>query len=169
MPSVAEQLLAAREAQHLTVHQLADKTKIKTEHIRALESGDYNAFTAPVYIRGFVRTCCRTLRIEEGPVMVQLDSELAATQRFSVPPSLSPKGGGIVDAVLFYLSRMKWGVVLPLLGGALLLVGVVWGYRAWRDYQARDPLAGLGPGQYQPGRNLTGETLAVPRPAGTNR
>jgi len=162
MPSVAEQLLAAREANNLTVHQLADRTKIKTEHIRALESGNYDAFTAPVYIRGFVRTCCRTLRLEETAIMAELDAELAQTGRFSAPPSLSPKAGGLLDAAMFHLTRMKWGVLLPLVGGALLIAGAIWGYRTWRDYEARDPLADLGPGQYQPKKNSAGETLPLP-------
>ena len=36
MPTVAEQLRTAREAQGLTVYQVAEITKIRTDHIRAL-------------------------------------------------------------------------------------------------------------------------------------
>src|SRR5258705_11311017 len=39
MATVAEQLRRAREAQNLNVYQVAEITKIKTDHIRALESG----------------------------------------------------------------------------------------------------------------------------------
>ncbi|MFT5031054.1 MAG: cytoskeletal protein RodZ, partial [Candidatus Binatia bacterium] len=35
MPTVSEQLQQAREAKNFTVHQIADITKIKTEHVRA--------------------------------------------------------------------------------------------------------------------------------------
>ena len=48
MTSVAEQLRHAREEQKLTVHQIAGLSNIKTEHIRALEEGNYAAFAAPV-------------------------------------------------------------------------------------------------------------------------
>ena len=56
MASVAEQLRAAREAKNLTVSQVAETTKIRGDHIRALEEGNYNVFVAPVYSRGFIRT-----------------------------------------------------------------------------------------------------------------
>src|SRR3989442_410993 len=39
MSTVAEQMRRAREEQSLTVHQVSDITKIKTDHIRALEDG----------------------------------------------------------------------------------------------------------------------------------
>jgi cytoskeletal protein RodZ len=55
MPTVAEQLRAAREAKKLTVQQVADATKIRTDHIRALEEGNFSAFSAPIYIRGSVK------------------------------------------------------------------------------------------------------------------
>ena len=57
MSTVAEQLRQAREAQKLTIQELAEITKIRSDHIRALEEGNFNVFPAPVYIRGFVRTC----------------------------------------------------------------------------------------------------------------
>lgn len=72
MPTVAEQLRTAREARKLTVHEIADTTKIRTDHIRALEAGDYNVFTAPVYIRGFVRCYATLLRLNVPQVMVAL-------------------------------------------------------------------------------------------------
>jgi len=56
MATVGEQLRLAREAQNLNVYQVAEITKIKTDHIRALESGTYDMFSAPVYIRGFIRS-----------------------------------------------------------------------------------------------------------------
>ena len=55
MPTVAEQLRAAREAKKLSVQQVADATKIRTDHIRALEDGNFNVFSAPIYIRGSVK------------------------------------------------------------------------------------------------------------------
>src|SRR5256885_16408736 len=62
MSTVAEQLRQAREAQNLTVHQIAEITKIRTDHIRALEEGNYNVISAPVYIRGFIRSYATILQ-----------------------------------------------------------------------------------------------------------
>ena len=56
MSTVAEQLRQAREAKNLTVQQVVEITKIRTDHLRALEEGNFDVFSAPVYIRGFVRS-----------------------------------------------------------------------------------------------------------------
>ena len=65
MSTVAEQLRAAREAKNLSVEQIAEITKMRSDHVRALEEGNYGAFSAPVYIRGFVRTYSRLLKLDE--------------------------------------------------------------------------------------------------------
>ncbi len=44
MPTVAEQLKQAREAQGLKIHEVAEATKIRGDHIRALEAGNYDIF-----------------------------------------------------------------------------------------------------------------------------
>ncbi|HRY50027.1 MAG TPA: helix-turn-helix domain-containing protein [Candidatus Paceibacterota bacterium] len=149
MPTVAEQLRRAREVQNLTIYQLAEMTKIKTDHLRALESGNYDIFTAPVYIRGFVRITASMLKLNVAKIMGELDEELAQTEKFSAPPSLTGHSGGLIDIFMYQLSKVKWKVVLPL-GGALLVFSIVWwGIRAWKENQAKDPLANLSPGVYQ--------------------
>src|SRR6266404_4731217 len=73
MATVAEQLRQAREEQHLNVYQVAEITKIKTDHIRALEAGEWGSFSAPVYIRGFVRTYAKTLKLDVAKVTADLE------------------------------------------------------------------------------------------------
>ena len=76
MPTVAELLREAREEQKLNIYQVAEITKIKTDHIRALEAGQYDAFSAPVYIRGFVRTYAKALKLDVAQVSSALDGGL---------------------------------------------------------------------------------------------
>ena len=64
MATVAQHLRVAREAQKLSITQIAEVTKIRTDHIRALEDGNYDIFAAPVYIRGFVRTYATFLKLD---------------------------------------------------------------------------------------------------------
>ena len=99
MLTVAEQLRTAREAQGLTVYQVAEITKIKTDHVRALEEGDYAAFAAPVYIRGFVRTYGTLLRLEVATLLSALEAELDQTEKFHEPPPLSDESGRFLDVV----------------------------------------------------------------------
>lgn len=162
MPTVAEQLRAAREAQGLSVYQVAEITKIRTDHIRALEEGNYNAFAAPVYIRGFVRTYAGVLKRDVTEIMATLDSELAQTEKFHEPPPLSDEPRGFVDIAMLQLSKVNWRVAVPSLGAAILLLLAVLSYRAWRNHQTKDPLADLGPGLYQPTQKQSGDTLPLP-------
>ncbi|MCU0784062.1 MAG: helix-turn-helix domain-containing protein [Verrucomicrobia bacterium] len=161
MSTVAEQLRSAREARKLTVYQVAETTKIRTDHIRALEDGNFDVFAAPVYIRGFVRTYATLLKLDVPQVMSGLEGELALTEKFSEPPSLSKPPRGVLDFLTLLLSRLDWrktGLVL----GALVVVGLGVGiFAAWRHYRTRDPLAGLPPAVYQPAGNGPGETLPL--------
>ena len=73
MSTVAEQLRAAREANKLTVEQVADMTKIRTDHVRALEEGNFSVFSAPVYIRGSVKNYATRLKLDVSAIMAELD------------------------------------------------------------------------------------------------
>jgi cytoskeleton protein RodZ len=167
MPTVAEQLARAREAKELTVYQVAEITKIRTDHIRALEEGNYHVFSAPVYIRGFVRTYATLLKVDLPTVMASLDAELAQTEKFREPPRLAGESRGFLDFVMLQVSR-NWQVAVPLVVLVLALLGMVLGYRAWRSYRSRDPLASLGPGLYQPSAGERAEVLPLPTNAPKN-
>jgi len=162
MRTVAEQLRTAREAQGLTVYQIAEITKIRTDHVRALEEGNYEGFAAPVYIRGFVRNYAKLLKLDVPALMLRLDAELGQTERFHEPPPLSDATPGFLDLVMLQLSKVNWRVALPSLGLALTLLVLILGYRGWRGHQSKDPLRNLGPGLYQPPQKLSGDTLPLP-------
>src|SRR5262245_35576537 len=115
MPSVADQLRAGRERQKLTIADAAEATKIKSDHIRALESGQWKTFTAPVYLRGFVRNYAGYLRLDVTQVMRDLEAELTKSRQFPETTSLSPPAPGPLDFVALWFSRVKWRAVLPVL------------------------------------------------------
>jgi cytoskeletal protein RodZ len=162
MSTVAEQLRQAREAQNLTVQQVAEITKIRSDHIRALEEGNYDVFSAPVYIRGFVRTCSTLLKLDVPQVMGALDEELSEHQKFSEPPPFTDTRRGPLYFITLILSKVDWrksliglGVIAAL--GIIVLVIVV-----WRHHLTTDPLAGLKPGVYHSTQSVSGETLPLP-------
>jgi cytoskeletal protein RodZ len=121
-----------RERRKLTVHQVADATNIKTDHVRALEASEWRAFAAPVYIRGFTRTYARHLHLDDRALIEALDAELDLTEDYSSPPSLSKNAKGPLDAVTFLLSRVRWEWIVPLILGGLVLALGAYGYRAWQ-------------------------------------
>lgn len=161
MPTVAQQLRSAREAQGLTVHQVAEITKIRTDHLRALEEANYSLFAAPVYIRGFARTYARLLHLDPEAIVRELETELERSGEFTEPTSNLGERT-LLDLFMLQLSRVNWRVALPTLGVALALALAILGYRAWRDHRARDPLSRLGPGLYQPAAPPAADTLPLP-------
>jgi cytoskeletal protein RodZ len=159
VPTVGEQLRKAREAQDLELHDIVDLTKIQSDHLRALEEGNYSVFSAPVYIRGFVRTYATVLHLDTAKILEQLGQELADSGQ--VDPLLTPPEKSLVDQAMFHLSRFSRRMVWPAVGvGALALVLLV-GYFFWTHRSKEDPTIGLDSGLYQMPAN-SGETLPLP-------
>jgi cytoskeletal protein RodZ len=166
MPTVAEQLRTAREALKLDIYQVAEITKIRTDHIRALEAGDYEPFVAPVYIRGFVRTYAGLLKLDVPRIIADLNAELGQTEKFAEPPSLGRQQRSLLDTIMLQLSRIDWRILAGALIVLLLVVLAVLGYRLYQAHKTSDPLKNLGPALYQPRTNPGGDTLPLPRTNG---
>ena len=148
----------------MTIQQIAEITKIRTDHIRALEEGNFDLFPAPVYIRGFVRTYATLLKMDVPKTMAALDAELKGTEKFSEPPPLSDEPKSPLDFVMLQLSKVDWrkGLIgLAVVIGAVIIITAALGVR---NRLTRDPLKDLKPGVYQPARTNAGETLPVPPP-----
>src|SRR5690242_6092270 len=145
MSTVAEQLRQAREAQKLSIQELAEITKIRSDHIRALEEGNFNVFSAPVYIRGFVRTVSTLLKLDVPQVMSNLEAELGATVKFREPPPLTDQPKTPIDFVMLQLSKVNLRKGAVILGGLALVVIVIFMVAVQRRARKSDPLAGLKP------------------------
>lgn len=166
--SVGEQLQKAREAQRLTVAQVAEATKIKSDHIIALEEGDFSPFSAPVYIRGHVKSIARHYKLDVPNLLADLDAELALTKEFSEPPSLIPREKGVLDWLTLQFSKLNLRLLLPLIALAAVVSLGLWAYTLWRRHQSTDPLSNLGQGYYKPAQEKSVvEYLPLP-PSPTN-
>jgi cytoskeletal protein RodZ len=161
MPTVAEQLRAAREAKKLTVQNVADATKIRTDHIRALEEGNFSVFSAPIYIRGSVKNYATTLKLDVPQIMAALDAELKGTEKFSEPPPFTEETSRPLDRVLFVLAKLNLKMVLAAAAVVGIILVIVLINAVLKHNQNRDPLAGLPPAVYQPANS--GDTLPLPK------
>ena len=164
MSTVAEKLRQSREAQNLTLRQVADAIKIRSDYITALEEGNFDVFSAPVYIRGFVRTYATILKLNVPETMASLDSELAQTEKFRDPPPLTEQPRGIIDYVMLQLSRVDWrksaiGLAIAVVGLTVLFVSLAFWNRSPAPSKSH-----IQPGVYQPSSHPAGETLPVPQP-----
>ncbi|MGD0744301.1 MAG: helix-turn-helix domain-containing protein [Verrucomicrobiota bacterium] len=161
MPTVAEQLRAGRETRHLTILQVAEATKIRTDHIRALEEGNFNVFSAPVYIRGFVRNYATMLKLDVPQVMTTLDAELGRTEKFKEPPPLVEETKTPLDHLMYWLARLNWRVGVAGLAAVGIIFVVLLGGLAWRHHLRSHPAVNLPPAVYQ--ATNSGETLPLPK------
>jgi cytoskeletal protein RodZ len=161
MPTVAEQLRVGREAKKLTVQKVADMTKIRTDHIRALEEGNFNMFSAPIYIRGSVKNYATLLKLDVPKILADLDVELKGTEKFSEPPPLVGQSKSSLDFALYWLSKVnpKTALVTGGILGIILLIALV--AYAIRHRHSGNPLADLPPAVYQPSNS--GDTLPLPK------
>ncbi len=164
MPTVAEQLRTAREAQDLTIEDVANLTKLRTDHVRALESGDYDIFSAPIYVRGFTRTYARLLKLDSKALIAALTRELEGQESGpSEEDGPIPPKKGFVELLALYLSRINWKIALPL----MFLCGLIGigslGVRLWQHQQTKDPLSDLGEGIYTDEKASPSAYLPLPR------
>jgi len=162
MSAVAEQLRKAREAQNLTVQHVVDITKIRTDHLLALEEGNFDVFSAPVYIKGFVRTYSTILKLDVAKVMGELEEELGQTKKFAEPPPLSDEPRGALDFVTLQLSKLDPKKTVIVLVVIAVVGAIAVGLVAMRHKQKTDPLSGLKPGVYHSTQHVSGETLPLP-------
>lgn len=163
MATVSEQLRHARERQQLDIYQAAEITKIKTDHLRALESGQFEVFPAPVYIRGFIRTYATMLKLDPVQLLKELEVELAPSGRLREPAALSPRKRGPLDFLMLHLSRMSWRTAVVAIA-VLFFVGLAVVLVRDRMRQPASPTQNLAPTLYQPKPTRTGDTLPVPQP-----
>jgi cytoskeletal protein RodZ len=161
MSTVAEQLRVAREAQKLTVQQVADATKIRADHIGALEQGNFGVFSAPVYIRGSVKNYAKLLKLDLPALMAALDIELEQTEKFSEPPPFTDEPRKPLDHILFLLAKLnlKWALAIVGLAGIVVTVLVV--HAVLNHHKKTDSPTSLPPARYEPAS--AGDTLPLPK------
>jgi cytoskeletal protein RodZ len=159
MPTVAEQLRVAREAKKLTIEQVAEFTKIRTDHLRALEQGNFDVFSAPIYIRGSVKNYATLLKLDVPKITAELDAELKGTEKFKDPPPLMEQSKTSVDHAMFLLSKLNWkvGSVAAVVLGIVLIF--ILAHAAFRHLRSHNRPPNLPPAMYQSGNS--DETLPL--------
>ena len=157
---VAEQLRAAREAKNLTLAQVAHLTKMRADHILALEEGRFDIFSATIYVRGSVKSLAGIYKVDAAALLAQLDAELNTSEKFSEPPPLVETKTTVVDYFMLLFAKLNWKVGfvgLGLMAGVAVLALILW---AWHHHKTTDPLRNLPPA-YSSGSS--GNTLPLPR------
>jgi cytoskeletal protein RodZ len=119
VPSVGEQLRAAREEKGLSLEDVAAQTRIPRRHLESLETSDWDKLPAPTYTIGFAKSYASAVGLERGDIGEQLRSEMGGQRTLATttevfepadPARTMPKGLvlGAIAAVIVLIVLMTW-------------------------------------------------------------
>ena len=74
--NVGEQLRSTREAQGLTLEDIAAKTRIPTRHLESLERSEWSNLPAPTYTIGFAKSYAVMLGLDRVAIAAALKAEM---------------------------------------------------------------------------------------------
>lgn len=161
LPSVGATLRQRRQMRGQSLEAVHQATRIPRSLLQALEEDRHDAFAAPVYLHGFLKSYCDHLELEYLPLW----------QR--VAPKEERPEGEPEDSSGPDLSRLAAPSLMPLfvLGGVLAVGVAVWGVsRLTRAPEpappAPEPLAPAVPALAEPATAAAAAPVPVPVPEG---
>lgn len=90
METLGQKLKNARLAAKRTASEAAKGTRIKIQHIEALEQDDFSAIPAPAYAKGFIRIYAEWLEIDPAPLIEEYVNQHAPIKRAPLVPNDKP-------------------------------------------------------------------------------
>ena len=119
VPTVGQQLRAAREKKKLTLDDIAAQTRIPKRHLESLENSEWDLLPAPTYTMGFAKSYASAVGLDRTEIGDQLRAEMGG-QRFTAnttetfepadPRRTMPKSLviGTIVAVVVLIALMSW-------------------------------------------------------------
>ena len=120
-------LRAARRKRRVGMERAAEETRIRQDYLMRMESDEFD-FLAPAYVRGFLKTYARFLRVNPDPLLEEFDrryggridtSQIVALERHgkrNSPPPRRLSGSWTVAAVVAAAVLLILGVVGLVMG-----------------------------------------------------
>lgn len=120
-------LRAARRKRRVGMERAAEETRIRQDYLMRMESDEFD-FLAPAYVRGFLKTYARFLRVNPDPLLEEFDrrfggridtSQIVALERHgkrNSPPPRRLAGSWTVAAVVAAMVLVILGVVGLVMG-----------------------------------------------------
>ncbi|MSQ59467.1 MAG: helix-turn-helix domain-containing protein [Betaproteobacteria bacterium] len=158
-PGVGAQLSQARQAQGLSLGEMARQLKLSVKQVDALERDDYSNFPGALWARGFLRNYARSLGLDADALIEK--SGLAG----EVPGSIIPGAGTPLPADTTRERRRTVYLVIVFVVLGLFVLGLL-GQRASKDRShASAPVTSPATSPAVPASSPAPETPAPPPPA----
>jgi cytoskeleton protein RodZ len=117
--SIGQTLREAREAQGLSVEEVATRLRLMLRQVDAIEADDFASLGQPVFARGFVRNYAKLLDLPPEALLARMAGDSSDTRVVTQPPSPPPRS---------WLSS-PWLILLML--GLVVAVAVPIGLYLW--------------------------------------
>jgi len=126
--SVGAELKRAREAQGITLRELADRTKISTRCFEAIERDDLTRLPAGIFARAFVRTYAKEVGLDPDRIVKAFFAQFAPDEPQPDEPETPPRRPlvGVNLSGLARVAAFAFPVVLLVLWG-------LWGSKRSQD------------------------------------
>jgi len=92
--SVGAHLRRERERQGLSLHDVAEKLRLRAKQLQALEEGDYESLPGQTFVTGFIRSYASTLRLDAVAVvnLYKRENDIGRTAPDLAFPEPTPEG-----------------------------------------------------------------------------
>lgn len=110
--TIGQQLKAKRIEQGLTEQDIATSLKISLDQVKALEADRFDRFLSVAFARGFLKSYCRVVGLEQAPILAAFDS-----QRDNKEPTIKPvdkvnKQTNLGDPIIIFVSVVIAAVLI---------------------------------------------------------
>lgn len=92
--SLGEKLTRARKRHKLSLRQVEQLTKVAFKHLRALESGNYQALPNSLYTRGFLTRVAKLFNLKTDKILADYENELSCYN--SIKPDCPKISAGLI-------------------------------------------------------------------------
>ncbi|MEO6433459.1 MAG: RodZ domain-containing protein [Sphingomicrobium sp.] len=115
MPTVGQQLRAARTKKKMSLEDLAAQTRIPLRHLQSLEDSDWASLPAPTYTVGFAKSYANAVDLDRVAIGEQLRAEMGDVRMVPMAPA------EVFEPADPARSMPKW-LVLGAIAAVLLIV-----------------------------------------------
>lgn len=156
METLGQKLKAARLARKMTASEAAKGTRIKVQHIEAMEGDDFSAIPAPAYAKGFIKLYAELLGLDPAPLIEEYLDRYAPKERASLMSDPAASEKSRAAKAWPRPDWRKWGGVLQ-----RALTTVVVYYRRWLE-ERRAARSAPVPPESEPTESSANDLLPPP-------
>ena len=124
LAALGAQLRAAREAQAYSVAEVAERLFLSSSQVNAIEQGSYEHLPAEVFVKGYLRSYAKLLKLDPVQILAQYQPPVEALpEEFGIEPSgLAPKS--LLERLPDVPGSVVWVAIAAL--GLVLLTTVIY-------------------------------------------